>query len=325
MKFRLEKLLKAIKEETGVEAKISQKEMAFFEGIISKNGKTYFSVKYELENLVLYISGETDFHKQTALLLKKHIVAELQLDKEQTIAEKIKSLSTGSIEGENAIKVLKELKLENYKNCVIFFTLKDGDLDYLKTILEKYKKNQCDCYFNYETALVFVKFFDIEEDETAFSISQKIMAEKHLENQHLIAYISGVNEGKNLRNSFNQAKLCFDYRDKTRFKEKIYSFTDFALLKVLEEVPKVKLKEVYDLLANKGLTAIFNDEDLMQTCEAFFKNDLNVSLSARALYMHRNTLMYRIDKIEKETGLDIKKFSDAETFKMLSIIYKLVK
>ena len=59
------------------------------------------------------------------------------------------------------------------------------------------------------------------------------------------------------------------------------------------------------------------------TAEAFLECDLNISETSRKLYMHRNTLMYRLDKIERVTGLNIRKFSDAVTFRVLSVLYHL--
>ena len=56
---------------------------------------------------------------------------------------------------------------------------------------------------------------------------------------------------------------------------------------------------------------------LPETIRAFFQNDLNVSTTARQLFIHRNTLLYRIEKIRKATGLDLRKFDDAVIFRML--------
>ena len=56
----------------------------------------------------------------------------------------------------------------------------------------------------------------------------------------------------------------------------------------------------------------------------FLQNSLNVSETSRNLFMHRNTLMYRLDKIERMTGLNLRKFSDAVTFRLITILGKLV-
>ncbi|MDE5766674.1 MAG: helix-turn-helix domain-containing protein [Clostridia bacterium] len=65
----------------------------------------------------------------------------------------------------------------------------------------------------------------------------------------------------------------------------------------------------------------FEDKDLVSTCLCLFENDLNVSRTAGKLYMHRNTLIYRIAKLKKLTGLDVCKFSDAVTFIILYRCY----
>ncbi len=64
----------------------------------------------------------------------------------------------------------------------------------------------------------------------------------------------------------------------------------------------------------QGLAAVFADADLVDSCMCLFENNLNVSLAAKKLYMHRNTLIYRIKKIKRLTGLDVTAFSDAVSF-----------
>ena len=61
------------------------------------------------------------------------------------------------------------------------------------------------------------------------------------------------------------------------------------------------------------------------TAEEFLESSLNISETSRNLFMHRNTLTYRLDKIERATGLNIRKFSDAVTFRVITILYKLLK
>ena len=69
---------------------------------------------------------------------------------------------------------------------------------------------------------------------------------------------------------------------------------------------------------------LLKDEDMVNTAEEFLENSLNVSETSRNLYMHRNTLMYRLDKIERVTGLNLRKFSDAVTFRVITILNRLV-
>jgi carbohydrate diacid regulator len=62
------------------------------------------------------------------------------------------------------------------------------------------------------------------------------------------------------------------------------------------------------------------DEELFVTVTKFFENDLNVSKTAHDLFIHRNTLVYRLDKIQKLTRLDLRKFTDAITFKITLMV-----
>ena len=99
----------------------------------------------------------------------------------------------------------------------------------------------------------------------------------------------------------------------------------FMLVKMLEEVPKSHLAEFMDDVTEEEIREVFDDEEMLQTAEKFLSSSLNVSETSRNLYMHRNTLLYRLDKIEKATGLNIRLFPHAVTFRILTVLYKLLK
>jgi DNA-binding PucR family transcriptional regulator len=86
----------------------------------------------------------------------------------------------------------------------------------------------------------------------------------------------------------------------------------------LTKAQREKLAEGYDL---KRLAIIFEDGDMVATCNSLFENNLNVSLTSRKMYMHRNTLIYRLNKIKKITGLDVCNFAHAVTFLILYSMY----
>ena len=75
------------------------------------------------------------------------------------------------------------------------------------------------------------------------------------------------------------------------------------------------LKEVFD-----GKAVEQFDEETLSTVNLFFENNLNISETARKLYVHRNTLVYRLEKIQKITGLDVRVFDDALTFKIALMV-----
>jgi hypothetical protein len=74
---------------------------------------------------------------------------------------------------------------------------------------------------------------------------------------------------------------------------------------------------VANLLANKALAKLLNDKETENMINTFFKNDLNVLKTSRALYVHRNTLLYKLDSFNKETNFDLQNFFDASCINLL--------
>ena len=66
------------------------------------------------------------------------------------------------------------------------------------------------------------------------------------------------------------------------------------------------------------------DEETLSTLEKFFDNNLNVSETSRQLFLHRNTLVYRIEKLQKVTGLDVRNFDDAMTLKIALMVVNYI-
>ena len=76
---------------------------------------------------------------------------------------------------------------------------------------------------------------------------------------------------------------------------------------------------------NKKIVSVFRDNELMSTADSFFKSNLNISETSKNTFMHRNTLIYRIQKIYKVTGLNIRTVKDAVTFITLKSIYDKIR
>ena len=82
----------------------------------------------------------------------------------------------------------------------------------------------------------------------------------------------------------------------------------------MQDLHRRDLRRPYDL-----------DEETLNTLNKFFENNLNVSETSRQLFVHRNTLVYRIEKIQKSTGLDLRSFDDALTFKIALMVVNYMK
>lgn len=92
------------------------------------------------------------------------------------------------------------------------------------------------------------------------------------------------------------------------------------MLSLLTKSQREKLISGYDI---KNLARVFEDGGTMKTVKTFLKNGMNVSLTARILYMHRNTLIYKLNNIKKLTGFDLRDFDMAVTFSILHNLYVL--
>jgi hypothetical protein len=108
-----------------------------------------------------------------------------------------------------------------------------------------------------------------------------------------------------------------------RVSEQIHLPWNFDLERLVFSIPDKQRKQ-FVARTEVGM-AIFNDPETLSTLETFFQLDCNVSETAKRLYIHRNTLLYRMDKIKQETGLDVRSFKDAVLVKLTLLLYKVTK
>jgi len=139
-----------------------------------------------------------------------------------------------------------------------------------------------------------------------------------------VAYGTVVNEIKEVSRSYKEARMALDV-GKIFFEEKnIIAYSTLGIGRLIYQLPiplcKMFIKEIFD---NKSPDDF--DEETLTTINKFFENNLNVSETSRQLYIHRNTLVYRLDKLQKSTGLDLRVFEDAITFKIALMVVKYMK
>ena len=122
-----------------------------------------------------------------------------------------------------------------------------------------------------------------------------------------------------LGESYAEAKRAMEVGYLFEPEQSIFIFNRLMLERFLMSSSREESLHYHSLLFNRKTAKLFNDE-MLQTIEMFFRKDLNLSDTARQLFIHRNTLVYRLDKVHRQTGLDLRHFDDAVTFK---ILYKL--
>ena len=178
-----------------------------------------------------------------------------------------------------------------------------------------------------EKSIIVVKELASEEgyqemEKTAKQILNVLPAEKQ-EVSH-IAYGTIVEEIKEVSRSYKEARMAMDV-GRIFFEEKnIIAYSSLGIGRLIYQLPiplcKMFIKEIFE---NKSPDDF--DEETLVTINKFFENSLNVSETSRQLYIHRNTLVYRLDKLQKSTGLDLRVFEDAITFKIALMVVKYMK
>ena len=139
-----------------------------------------------------------------------------------------------------------------------------------------------------------------------------------------VSYGTVVREIKEVSRSYKEAKMALDV-GKIFFDERnVIAYSELGIGRLIYQLPiplcKMFIREIFG-----GKSPDDFDEETLVTITKFFENSLNVSETSRQLFIHRNTLVYRLDKLQKSTGLDLRVFEDAITFKIALMVVKYMK
>lgn len=184
---------------------------------------------------------------------------------------------------------------------------------------------QKDFVFNVsETDTVLVKELrrDIDEKDIG-NLAASII--DTLNGEHYIKAVVGIGTPianiKDLAGSFKEAQIALEVGKVFDSEQSIVSYNHLGIARLIYQLPttlcEMFLKEVFNQGSIDSL-----DEETLFTIQRFFENNLNVSETSRGLFVHRNTLVYRLEKIKKLTGLDLREFDDAIIFKVALMVKK---
>ncbi len=178
-----------------------------------------------------------------------------------------------------------------------------------------------------ETSIIIVKeLADNEDYEYADTVAKSILdaVGREGDGKAHIAYGTIVGQLKNVSKSYKEAKMALDVGKIFFPDEEIIAYSSLGIGRLIYQLPiplcKMFIKEIFD---NKSPDDF--DEETITTINKFFENNLNVSETSRQLFIHRNTLVYRLDKLQKNSGLDLRVFEDAITFKIALMVVRYMK
>ncbi len=178
-----------------------------------------------------------------------------------------------------------------------------------------------------ESNIILIKA--LEEDcsaEALSEVAETIVAMINAEamTNVRVAYGTVVQELKDVSKSYKEAKMALDVGKIFYAEKNIAAYSELGIGRLIYQLPinlcKIFIEEIFGENVPDDL-----DDETLHTLNKFFENNLNVSETSRQLFVHRNTLVYRIEKIHQSTGLDLRSFDDALTFKIALMVVNYMK
>ena len=212
------------------------------------------------------------------------------------------------------------------QSVVLLIRVTSGnDISAYDVVSGLFPDKQKDFVFNIsETDTVLVK--EIKPDNNTRDM-EKLAASivDTLQGDHYIKAVVGIGTPigniKDLASSFKEAQIAMEVGKVFDTERQVISYDHLGIARLIYQLPttlcEAFLREVFKQESIDSL-----DAETLFTIQRFFENNLNVSETSRGLFVHRNTLVYRLEKIRKLTGLDLRNFDDAIVFKVALMVKK---
>ncbi len=219
----------------------------------------------------------------------------------------------------------KKLKIENDVRRVVFLIegSHNKNTNSFEILSYLYPDNTKDFITSVdEENIVLVKELKTEDyEEETQKIAKNIVASFNtelMENVH-IAVGSSITDLKKVSSSYKEAKLAMEVGKIFGENKNIINYDELGIGRLICQLP-LPLCNMFVNEVLKGVEIKKIDKEMITTINKLFENNLNVSETSRQLYIHRNTLVYRLDKLQKITGLDLRNFDDSIIFKMTLMV-----
>ncbi len=299
-----------------------------FETVTDDGQYTYFRFLYKSIGYVGVLEGAGLEEKRLAMLLPAYIEGFAEREAELSKTDHLKRILLGESSSMGIYKYATKYSVKG-SACFVIALRVEKYMDEVLAILQQYGGNSLDTSLPIsEDTCVLVRFVEDDTDEYRSSADYAEFLVQSLKEELGIEVLAGVGptvkELKDVALSYKQAENALRYADVFELQGNVHTYREFLLAKMLEDIPENRLAEYLAEFSDAQFKEIFEDEEMLNTAEIFLQSSLNVSEASRNLYMHRNTLLYRLDKIEKATGLNIRSFSDAVSFRVLTILHRLL-
>jgi len=202
------------------------------------------------------------------------------------------------------------------KGCEVLIVSVEGSrYEALNIIRQLYKEQDVLSSAFGDNVVIVGNFEDIEDH--ANSIRDTITSDLYCKS--CVSFSNRFFDAASIKKAYEDAKECMTLGKKFGLKEEIFNYNKMLFEKIVYNI-NVSVKDEL-LVIFKEKFNLF-DSEMITTIDEFINCGLNISDAARKLYIHRNTLIYRLDKINKETGFDIRNFKEATVFTIAFLVWK---
>lgn len=297
--------------------------------IATVDGYTYkcFGSPLRPEYAVFVLGTDETAKKYSIILSVSMANAKKYYDEKYDKVNFIKNVLLDNILPGDVYLKSRELRLNTdvRRVCMIIKTLSTSDASAYEVVQGLFPDKTKDFVINIsETDVALVKELKPNVDEKdieklAASIVDTLSGEYYI--RSVVGIGTAVTGTRELARSFKEAQVAIEVGKVFETERSIVTYEHLGIARLIYQLPttlcETFLKEVF----KKGSLETMDQETLF-TIQKFFENSLNVSETSRKLFVHRNTLVYRLDKIKKVTGLDLREFEDAIVFKVALMVKK---
>ena len=273
------------------------------------------------------LHGDSDDIKKCAVLCAELINVLMREDMSHSNREQsLRQMLRGDVEGAEFESLAAEHNIPIKMNrCVLYFFFQDMEVETAIRLMMDAVDSEHDIVTevgHHSVAMLKAvdedaNFAELEEYANAFESSFLTETGTTL----FIGISDPRMELTAIPEAFSEARSAINVGRIYHSNKRVFVYRNLLLERFLNEVSPQLGANYNSLIFNRKTARLFNDE-MIHTIETFFDNSLNLSETARKLYIHRNTLVYRLEKVQNAIGLDLRNFDDAVTFKMMMLLGK---
>lgn len=281
----------------------------------------------EEQPVFVCLHGDSEDVKKCAVLCAELINVLMREDMSQTSREQsLRLILRGDVEGAEFESLASEHDIPMEMNrCVLYFYFQDMEVETAIQLMADAMDGDHDLITEVgHHSVAMLKAVDEDADFSELEEYANAFESSFLTETGTTVYIGISDPRKDLVSipeAFAEARSAINVGRVYRSNKRVFMYRNLLLERFLSEVSPELGAGYYARIFNRKTVRLFNDE-MIHTIETFFDNSLNLSETARKLYIHRNTLVYRLEKVQHAIGLDLRNFDDAVTFKMMMLLGK---